>query len=313
MKKNLDCSVREKRPLIDPAFGDISLSRQCELLGLSRSGYYYQPLPASEEDLLFMNLIDEQYTLTPYYGVRRMTAALRRMGHRVNHKRVARLLRTMGIEAIYPKPRSSSNQSEHIIHPYLLRNLIPSHSNEVWAADITYIRMHQGFLYLVAIMDWYSRYVVSFQISNTLETSFCLDALETALERSCPEIFNTDQGVQFTSEEFTSTLKQADIRISMDGKGRVFDNIFVERLWRSVKYEEVYLNEYRTGWEAEKGLSRYFRHYNEERPSCHVVAPYENRNMRVYPHCFFIFSIFLSYAVGLYPGVFPGETSSVSP
>lgn len=258
--------MTDKRRLVDPTSPAIPLCRQCELLGLSRSGYYYQPVPESEEDLLLMNLIDEQYTLTPYYGVRRMVYALNQKGYQVNHKRVDRLMKKMGIEAISPKPRLSINKVEHIIYPYLLRNMVPNHSNQVWASDITYIRMHQGFLYLVAIMDWYSRYVVSFQLSNTLETCFCLVALEMALERFCPEIFNTDQGVQFTSDEFTSTLKQAGCRISMDGKGRVFDNIFVERLWRTVKYEEVYLSEYRTGWDAEKGLSRYFRFYNEERP-----------------------------------------------
>lgn len=257
--------MKDKRPWIDPNYPDIPLYRQGELLGLSRSGYYYQPVPVREEDLLLMNLIDEQYPRTPYYGVRRMTYALNQKKYQVNHKRVSRLMKEMGIEAIYPKPRLSTNQTEQVIYPYLLRNIIPSHSNQVWAADITYIRMHQGFWYLVAIMDWYSRYVVSFQLSNTWETSFCLVALEGALERSGPEIFNTDQGVQFTSEEFTSTLKQAGCRISMDGKGRVFDNIFGERLWRSVKYEEGYLHEYRTGWDAEKGLSRYFCHYNEER------------------------------------------------
>ena len=175
-------------------------------------------------------------------------------------------MKKMGIEAVSHKPRLSINKVEHIIYQYLLRNMVPNHSNQVWASDITYIRMHQGFLYLVAIMDWYSRYVVSFQLSNTVETCFCLVALEMAFKRSCPEIFNTDQGVQFPSDEFTSTLKQAGCRISMDGKGRVCDNIFVERLWRTVKYEEVYLSEYRTGWDAEKGLSRYFRFYNEERP-----------------------------------------------
>jgi len=212
-----------------------------------------------------MNLVDEQFTKTPFYGVERMTAWLKHQGEEVNRKRVRRLMRLMGLEAVYPKQRLSLSNQAHKKYPYLLSNLAIDHSDQVWCADITYIRMLHGFIYLMAIMDWYSRFVLAWEISTTLDTSFCLLALKEALKLSKPEIFNTDQGSQFTSLEFIVRLEQEDIRISMDGRGRVYDNIFVERLWRSVKYEEVYLHQYQTVSEARNGLAKYFLFYNMER------------------------------------------------
>ena len=217
------------------------------------------------ENLELLRLLDEQYTRTPYYGVRRMTAWLRRDGWGVNPKRVRRLLRQMGLEAIYPKPRLSQPGPGHRIYPYLLRAVTMERVNQVWSADITYIRLVGSWLYLVAVMDWFSRYVLSWRLSANLESDFCVEALAEALRQGRPEIFNTDQGAQFTSEAFTGRLQQRGIRISMDGRGRALDNVFTERLWRSVKYEEVYLKEYREPAEAERGLRRYFRHYNHER------------------------------------------------
>jgi putative transposase len=212
-----------------------------------------------------MRLIDEQYTRTPFYGVRRLTAWLRKTEHIVNHKRVARLMNLMGLEAIYPKPRTSKEHPQHKKYPYLLKGLEIVRPNQVWATDITYIRMKRGFIYLTAIMDWFSRYVLSWEISITLETEFCLVALDRAFGTAKPEIFNSDQGSQFTSDDFTKRLKDHGIRISMDGRGRCFDNIFIERLWRSVKYEEVYLNDYQEIREAKGRLGRYFEFYNNER------------------------------------------------
>jgi putative transposase len=224
-----------------------------------------------------MNLIDEQFTKTPFYGVERMTAHLKRQGQEVNHKRVRRLMRLMGLEAIYPKPRLSLSNKAHKKYPYLLTDMAIDHPDQVWCADITYIRMLHGFVYLVAIMDWYSRFVLAWETSTTLDTPFCLSALEKALELSTPDIFNTDQGSQFTSREFTDRLKRGDILISMDGRGRVYDNIFIERLWRSVKYEEVYLYHYHTVSEARNGLAKYFLFYNMERlhESLGYQPPYE--------------------------------------
>lgn len=237
-------------------------------MGLNRSTFYYTPAGESDLNLHLMRLIDEQYTKTPFYGYLRMTAYLRRPPHRykVNHKRVQRLMQKMGLQAIYPKPRTSIAARGHKVYPYLLRNLAITRPNQVWSADITYIRMLRGFMYLVAIMDWYSRYVVAWQLSNTLDGLFCLDALDLALAQGTPEIFNTDQGVQFTAHDFTSRLEEAGIRISMDGRGRALDNVFVERLWRTVKYEHVYLHEYNWVPELEKGLREYFAFYNHERP-----------------------------------------------
>lgn len=259
-------SIDAKRDLIEPDHPHISIARQCDLLGLPRSTYYYQSQGESPENLQLIRLLDEQYTHTPFYGVRRMTTWLRSQGYAVNPKRVRRLLRTMGLETIYPKPRTTQPHPEHRVYPYLLRDVTPSEVNQVWSTDITYIRLHAGFIYLVAVMDWYSRYVLSWALSITMDVGFCLEALEQALEIAHPDIFNSDQGAQFTSLEFTGRLEAAGIQISMDGRGRALDNVFVERLWRSVKYEEVYVKDYETPREARSGLHDYFHFYNEERP-----------------------------------------------
>ena len=251
--------------MVEPGHPHISVRRQCELLGLSRAALYYEPRPESTENLRLMRLLDEQYTRTPYYGIRRMAAWLRTQGYQVNHKRVQRLLRLMGLEAIYPKPHLSRLGAGQQIYPYLRRGVNIERVNQVWSTDITYIRLLQGFVYLVAILDWFSRYVLAWEISVTLDHEFCISALERALAHGQPEIFNSDQGVQFTSAAFTERLKVRGIRISMDGRGRALDNIFVERLWRTLKYEEVYLHDYRSVPEAIGGLGRYFAFYNSER------------------------------------------------
>lgn len=251
---------------------ELSLRRQCTLLGLARSMLYYEPKGPDPEDLALMRLLDEQYLKTPFYGSRRMRQHLQGLGHRVNRKRVQRLMRQMGLEAIYPKPRTSLGAPEHKIYPYLLRDLAVVRANQVWCADITYIPMPRGFLYLVAVLDWYSRYVVSWRLSNTMETGFCVEALEAALRHAVPEIFNTDQGAQFTAVAFVDTLQEAGVRVSMDGRGRALDNAFIERLWRSVKYEDLYLRDYTTVPEVEQGLQRYFEFYNTER--CHQALDY---------------------------------------
>jgi putative transposase len=225
--------------LIEPTFQELSIARQCWLVEAPRSSGYYQPRGESPENLHLMRLLDEQYTRTPFYGVRRMTAWLRRQGYSVNAKRVGRLLRLMGVEAVYPKPRLRQPGETMQRYPYLLRDLTILGMDHVWSTDITFIRMQRGVLYLVAVLDWYSRYVLAWELSNTLDGRFCLEALERALQRGTPEIFTTDQGVQFTSQAFTRRLEQAGIRVSWDGRGRALDNIFIERLWRSVKYEEV--------------------------------------------------------------------------
>jgi putative transposase len=254
-----------KRKLVEPDHPHISIERQCELLGLPRATYYYHANGESAENLHLMRLLDEQYTQTPYYGVRRMTAWLRRHGYQVNHKRVARLLRTMGLETIYPKPRLSQSHPAHRVYPYLLRGVPITRVNHVWSTDITYIRLQGGFVYLVAVMDWFSRYVLSWALSITMDVGFCLEALEPALEVATPDIFNSDQGAQFTSLEFTGRLAAAGIRISRDGRGRALDNVFVERLWRTVKYEEVYLKDYGTPRQATQERARFFMRYNEQR------------------------------------------------
>ena len=243
----------------------MSLRRQCALLELARSSLYYQPVPESAGDLQLMRLLDEQYMATPFYGVRRMTAWLRCQGYAVNHKRVARLMRQIGVEAIYPKPRLSQPVAGHVIYPYLLRGVTVHRVNQVWRADITYIRLAGGFVYLVAVIDWFSRYVLSWAMSITMDVAFCVEALEQAIRHGHPEIFNTDQGAQFTSLSFTERLKNGGIRISMDGRGRALDNVFVERLWRRVKYEEVYLRDDQSVWDARQSLARYFGFYNEVR------------------------------------------------
>jgi len=263
--------------LIEPENPEIPINRQCDLLGLSRSTYYYTPRPVDRFNELLMKLIDEQYTRTPFYGVPRITKWLRKQGYAINRKRVGRLMKSLGLQAVHPKPRLSQGNKEHKIYPYLLRNLSIDRPDHVWAADITYIRMFRGFVYLIAIMDWFSRYVLVWKLSITLEKNFCVRALENALTKSKPEIFNTDQGSQFTSNDFTGCLEKSKIAISMDGRGRVFDNIFIERLWRTVKYEEVYLKDYHTVSEAQAGLERYFDFYNTERfhSSLGDRTPYE--------------------------------------
>lgn len=244
----------------------LSLVAQCELLGLARSGWYYPAVPESVLNQVLRRRIDEEYTARPFYGSRRMTAVLRRAGYPVNRKRVIRLMAELGLQAIYPKPATSRRQADHHVYPYLLRGVAVTAPDHVWSTDITYIRLTGGFGYLVAIVDWYSRKVLAWRLSNTLETTFCLDCLDEALARRRPVIFNTDQGAQFTSLAFTDRLAVAGIQISMDGRGRAHDNIFVERLWRSVKYEEVYPNAYGTLDQAYHGLDRYFEFYNYQRP-----------------------------------------------
>ena len=251
--------------MIEPEHPQISIARQCDLVGLPRSTYYYHTQGESAENLTLMRLLDKQYTDTPYYGVRRMTAWVRSEGYHVNHKRVARLMHTMGIEAIYPKPHLRQTHAMHRVYPYLLRGVPIRRVNQVWSTDITYIRLQGGFLSLVAVMDWFSRYVLSWAVSITMDVDFCLEALDQALEVARPEIFNTDQGAQFTSNDFTGRLAAAGVLISMDGRGRALDNVFVERLWRTVKYEEVYLKDYETPWEAIQGLGTFFVRYNEWR------------------------------------------------
>ena len=242
------------------------MARQCALLGLSRSGFYYQPAGQSDLNRLLMRLIDEQYTKTPFFGYRKITAGLRQQGYSVNKKRVQRLMQRLGLEAIYPKPSVSKPHPQNRVYPYLLRGVPIERINQVWSADITYIRLTDGWMYLVAVIDWFSRYVLAWEVSTTLETDFCLLALERALRQGKPEVFNTDQGVQFTSQPFTVTLESAGVAISMDGRGRALDNIFVERLWRTLKYEEVYLNDYTSVSMGRARLGAYFPFYNTERP-----------------------------------------------
>jgi putative transposase len=244
---------------------ELSVRRQCELLGVNRASLYYEPAGESEENLQLMRLLDEQYTKTPFYGSRRMMAWLQTKGYEVNRKRITRLMALLGIEAVYPKPKLSRPGEGHKIYPYLLEGVAVERVNQVWSTDITYIRMAQGFVYLVAVIDWYSRFVLSWSLSLTLEADFCVEALKQALRRGRPEIFNTDQGSQFTSEAFTGVLESRGIRISMDGRGRCMDNIFIERLWRSLKYEEVYLKDYPLVPDARAGIGRYLRFYNGER------------------------------------------------
>lgn len=257
--------LTELRKIIEPQHQYLSIQRQCELVGLPRSSWYYQAVSENPEDLRIMRLLDEQYTRTPFYGVRKMTAWLHTIEEWENIKRVRRLLRKMGLEAIYPKPNLSKACPTHKKYPYLLRGLSITKPNQVWGTDITYIRLEHGFVYLVAIIDWFSRYVLSWALSVTLDVSFCLDALEQALRLGKPDIMNSDQGVQFTCNEFTKRLETEQIKISMDGRGRALDNVFTERLWRSVKYEEVYPKNYDTPPTAFQNLKGYFGFYNDVR------------------------------------------------
>lgn len=257
--------------MIDAAHPDISIARQCELIQLSRASYYrsvdYGPVVETAENLELMRLIDEEYTRHPFYGSRQLRNYLRRQGNAINRKRVQRLMRLMGIMSVAPKPNTSKKGKAHKSYPYLLRDLVIDRPNQVWCTDITYIRIKGGFVYLVAVMDWYSRKVLSWEVSNTMTDSFCVSALESAIRRyGVPDIFNTDQGSQFTGQDFIRILKDNAIEISMDGKGRWVDNVFIERLWRSVKYEDIYLKEYLSMIALRQGLSEYFRFYNDERP-----------------------------------------------
>lgn len=254
--------------------GSLSVRHQCELLGVNRSSLYYEPVETGVDALRLMRRMDELHLEHPFFGSRMLTQTLKKEGWTVNRKRVQRLMRLMGLESVAPKPNTSKASPEHPVYPYLLRNLTISRIDQAWAADITYVPMALGFAYLVAIIDWYSRRVLAWRLSNTLETTFCVEALQDALASyGPPEIFNTDQGSQFTSEEFTDMLRELDVKISMDGKGRCIDNVFVERLWRSLKYEEVYLNPYDSLHEARLGIGRYFDFFNNERP--HMALGYQ--------------------------------------
>jgi putative transposase len=253
-------SIDFKRKCIEPGVPRLSVRRQCELLGLNRSSWYYRPAGESAENLQWMRRIDEQYLKTPFYGSRKMAAELG-----IDRKRAQRLMRLMGLEAIYPKPHLSRNDAEHRIYPYLLRNVAIVRPDQVWSSDITYVPMPHGWMYLTVVMDWYSRYVLAWRLSNTLDGLFCLEALEEALARGTPEVFNTDQGVQYTANAFTNRLELAGVAISMDGRGRWMDNVFVERLWRTVKYEYLYLHDHATPHALAAGLAGYFPFYNDER------------------------------------------------
>jgi putative transposase len=265
--------MKARRPMVE-AWAGVSMRRQCELLGVNRSSLYYEPVEPDAEELAMMRRIDELHLKHPFYGSRKITQTLKAEGVEVNRKRIQRLMRLMGLESTAPKPNTSKPAPENPVYPYLLRDLQVSRINQVWAADITYIPMARGFLFLVAVIDLFSRRVLAWRLSNALETSFCVEALQEALERyGRPEIFNTDQGAQFTSEEFTGVLLERDVKISMDGRGRCLDNVFVERLWRSLKYEEVYLYAYETVAAARAGIGRYFEFFNNERP--HAALGYQ--------------------------------------
>jgi putative transposase len=253
--------------MIEREHPQLTVLRQCELLELPRSSYYRQPTPESDENLELMRVIDETYLAYPFFGSRQMRDWLRLQGHRVNRKRVQRLMRQLGLEAIYRKPNTSAPHPEHRVYPYLLKKLGIDRPNQVWATDITYVPIQGGFAYLCAVIDWHTRRVLTWELSNTLDATFCTQAVRRALaEFGTPEIFNTDQGCQFTSAEFTQPLLAAGVKLSMDGKGRCLDNVFVERLWRTVKYEEIYLKSYTSLIEAHAQLDTYFKFYNEQRP-----------------------------------------------
>jgi len=269
-KKYQTMSVREKRAAMQDAPPMQSIRKKCKAVALPRSSYYYRPRPETEKTLSVMAAIDVIYTKHPFYGSPKITATLRQRGIVVNHKRVERLMGRMHIRAITPHPRTSTPAPEHRIYPYLLREMVITHPNHVWSTDITFVRMHGGWMYLMAIIDWYSRYVIAWDVSNTIDTTFCCNVLARALKAAAPEIFNTDQGAVFTSRVFTSMLEARGIHVSMDGKGRALDNVFVERLWRSVKYEDIYLKEYPTVAALYDGLENYFRFFNYERIHQHL-------------------------------------------
>lgn len=254
-----------KARLVDQNDQLFSIRQQCDLLSVNRSNFYYTPATETNENLLYMRLLDEQYTEDPTYGVERMTAYLRRQGYQVNPKRVRRLLRTMGLDAVYQKPHLSMRNPQHKVFPYLLRGVSASYCDHIWSTDITYIRLKKGFVYLMAVIDWYSRYVLDWAISTTLEADFCIEAVKGLLTRKQCEIFNTDQGSQFTTPKFTDPLLARGVKVSMDGRGRALDNIFVERLWRTVKYEYVYLQDINTVQDAHDGFVQFFNRYNHQR------------------------------------------------
>ena len=268
----------QRRSLVEWPGSSLTVSRQCELLGISRSGLYYRPAIETEEDSVVKNLVDEVYTETPFYGSRRIAFVVgERLGLDVNRKRITRLMREMGLAAIGPKINISKPHPENTIFPYLLRDRRPIRPNEIWSTDITYVRLRGGFAYLVAVIDWFSRFVLSWRLSNTMDTAFCIDALKEALCLGKPDIFNTDQGSQFTSNDFVSVLRDNEIKISMDGRGRALDNVFVERLWRTVKYEDIYPKGYGSLCEANHGLDSYFDFYNKRRPhqSLNYARPWD--------------------------------------
>ena len=252
--------------MIDFKSSQISVECQCKLLSISRSTVYYKPKQIKQRDLDLMRIIDEQYLETPFYGSRSMRNLIRRLGWTINRKPIQRLMRLMGLQAIYPKPRTTKPHPQNKVYPYQLRGLKIDHPDHVWAADITYVPMSRGFMYLVAIMDWHSRKVLSWRVSNSMDTDFCVEALEEAIGKyGCPKIFNTDQGSQFTSESFTDVLKKNNIKISMDGRGRFQDNIFIERLWWTVKYQYLYLRAFDSGKDLRQGLKKWFQYYNQDR------------------------------------------------
>jgi putative transposase len=268
---------------IDHGHEDLSVRRQCQLLNIHRSQLYYEPVPESRENLEHMRLIDEQYLKTPFWGSRNMTVFLsKRIGEPVNRKKTQRLMRLMGLEGIAPGPSTTKRNPSHKVYPYLLRDVTVDRPNQVWCSDITYLPLRRGFLYLVVVMDWYSRHVLSWRLSNSMDVEFCLEALDAAFEHGTPQIFNTDQGSQFTSRAFTGRLLTKAVEISMDGRGRALDNVFIERLWRSVKYEDIYLKGYESGADCHRGLTRYFKFYSHERPhqSLDYRTPWEVHNSR---------------------------------
>lgn len=266
VKKNSGTlSSSQKRSLIAQGNSELSIARQCDLIGLARSSYYYSPCVADAEDLRLMHAIDELYMQYPFYGSLRITASLRRLGWVVNRKRVVRLMRLMGLQAVYPRPKTSQPSKEHRVYPYLLRGLKLERVNQVWSTDLTYIPIRGGWMYLMAVMDWYSRYVIAWDISNSMETEFCCEVLRTSLGYGLPEIFNSDQGSQFTAVKFTTILESEEVSISMDGRARAIDNVFIERLWRSLKYEDIYIKDYQTVPQLRQGLQQYFLFYNTVR------------------------------------------------
>jgi putative transposase len=265
-KKTGELGPGRLRALIEAAHPQLSVRRQCELLGLNRATLYYQPAAETPENLGLMRLIDKQYTDCPYFGSRKMAVWLRGLGYEVNRKRVQRLMGLMGLEAIYPRPKLSLPGQGHKVYPYLLRGVEVVRPDQVWSTDITYVPLPTGFMYLAAVIDWFSRYVISWRLSNTLDGSFCLEMLDEALGTGTPEVFNTDQGAQFTQAAWTGRLESAGVKVSMDGKGRCLDNVFVERLWRTVKYEDIYIRGYETVKALSAGLRGYFPFYNEGRP-----------------------------------------------